>query len=68
MAEPSAQYNVPLQQLLKTMVEYGGTDLHITTDSAPQIVAGVCRKRTLARASSGYGNPTRSSKAIRLAL
>jgi twitching motility protein PilT len=31
------QYVVPLQQLLKTMVEYGGTDLHITTDSAPQI-------------------------------
>jgi twitching motility protein PilT len=28
---------VPLQQLLKTMVEYGGTDLHITTDSAPQV-------------------------------
>ncbi len=37
MAEPSANYSVPLQQLLKTMVEYGGTDLHITTDSAPQI-------------------------------
>ena len=35
MAEPSTQYVVPLQQLLKTMVEYGGTDLHITTDSAP---------------------------------
>jgi twitching motility protein PilT len=35
MAE--ANYVVPLQQLLKTMVEYGGTDLHITTDSAPQI-------------------------------
>ena len=32
-----ANYVVPLQQLLKTMVEYGGTDLHITTDSAPQI-------------------------------
>jgi twitching motility protein PilT len=26
-----------LQQLLKTMVEYGGTDLHITVDSAPQV-------------------------------
>ena len=37
MAEPSSQYVVPLQQLLKTMVEYGGTDLHITTDTAPQI-------------------------------
>jgi len=37
MAEQSAQYVVPLQQLLKTMVEYGGTDLHITTDSAPQV-------------------------------
>ncbi len=35
MAE--ANYVVPLQQLLKTMVEYGGTDLHITTESAPQI-------------------------------
>ncbi len=32
-----ASYVVPLQQLLKTLVEYGGTDLHITTDSAPQI-------------------------------
>jgi twitching motility protein PilT len=37
MAETSAQYVVPLQQLLKTMVEYGGTDLHITVDSAPQV-------------------------------
>lgn len=37
MAEMSANYAVPLQQLLKTMVEYGGTDLHITTDTAPQI-------------------------------
>ncbi|HLO68035.1 MAG TPA: type IV pilus twitching motility protein PilT [Holophaga sp.] len=37
MAEHSATYVVPLQQLLKTMVEYGGTDLHITTDSAPQV-------------------------------
>ncbi|BDU75405.1 type IV pilus twitching motility protein PilT [Mesoterricola sediminis] len=37
MAEHSANYVVPLQQLLKTMVEYGGTDLHITTDSAPQV-------------------------------
>ena len=37
MAEQSANYVVPLQQLLKTMVEYGGTDLHITTESAPQI-------------------------------
>lgn len=31
------QYVVPLQQLLKTMVEYGGTDLHITVDTVPQI-------------------------------
>ena len=37
MAEQTAQYVVPLQQLLKTMVEYGGTDLHITTDTAPQV-------------------------------
>ena len=37
MAEQPAQYLVPLQQLLKTMVEYGGTDLHITVDSAPQV-------------------------------
>jgi twitching motility protein PilT len=37
MAEPSNQYIVPLQQLLKTMVEYGATDLHITVDSAPQV-------------------------------
>ena len=37
MAEMSANYAVPLQQLLKTMVEYGGTDLHITTETAPQI-------------------------------
>ena len=31
------QYVVPLQQLLKTMVEYGGTDLHVTVDTVPQI-------------------------------
>ncbi len=37
MVEANTQYVAPLQQLLKTMVEYGGTDLHITTDSAPQI-------------------------------
>lgn len=37
MSEASAQYVVPLQQLLKTMVEYGGTDLHITVNTAPQI-------------------------------
>ncbi len=30
-------YPVPLQQLLRTMVEYGGTDLHITTETSPQI-------------------------------
>ncbi len=28
---------VSLQQLLKTMVEQGGTDLHITTNSPPQV-------------------------------
>ena len=28
---------VSLHQLLKTMVEKGGTDLHITTNSPPQI-------------------------------
>ena len=37
MVDNSANYPVPLQQLLKTMVEYGGTDLHITTDTAPQV-------------------------------
>ncbi len=37
MSEVGANYVAPLQQLLKTMVEYGGTDLHITTESAPQI-------------------------------
>lgn len=37
MSDSSAQYVVPLQQLLKTMVEYGGTDLHITTETAPQV-------------------------------
>ena len=37
MPENSSQYLVPLQQLLKTMVDYGGTDLHITIDSAPQV-------------------------------
>jgi len=37
MSEQSANYVVSLQQLLKTMVEYGGSDLHITTDTAPQI-------------------------------
>ncbi|HET8715633.1 MAG TPA: type IV pilus twitching motility protein PilT [Holophagaceae bacterium] len=33
----NTQYVVPLQQLLKTMVEYGGTDLHVTVDTVPQI-------------------------------
>src|SRR5437763_13894217 len=28
---------VTLHQLLKTMVERGGSDLHVTTNSAPQI-------------------------------
>ena len=37
MSDNGANYVVPLQQLLRTMVEYGGTDLHITTESAPQI-------------------------------
>ncbi len=37
MPDPNAQYIVPLQQMLKTMVEYGATDLHITVDSAPQV-------------------------------
>src|SRR5688500_19519193 len=33
---------VTLHQLLKTMVERGGSDLHVTTNSAPQI--GIDRK------------------------
>ncbi len=33
----NVSYPVPLQQLLRTMVEYGGTDLHITTETSPQI-------------------------------
>ena len=37
MSETQATYPAPLQQLLRTMVEYGGTDLHLTTDSPPQI-------------------------------
>jgi len=37
MPEQPSSYAVPMQQLLKTMVDYGGTDLHITIDSAPQI-------------------------------
>lgn len=37
MSETSANYIVPIQQLLKAMVEFGGTDLHITTDSAPLV-------------------------------
>jgi twitching motility protein PilT len=37
MPEQAVSYAVPMQQLLRTMVEYGGTDLHITTGSAPQI-------------------------------
>lgn len=37
MSEASANYIVPIQQLLKAMVEFGGTDLHITTDSAPLV-------------------------------
>ena len=28
---------VTLHQLLKTLVEQGGTDLHVTTNSPPQI-------------------------------
>ena len=28
---------VSLHQLLKTMTEMGGTDLHVTTNSAPQV-------------------------------
>jgi len=37
VSEASANYIVPIQQLLKAMVEFGGTDLHITTDSAPLV-------------------------------
>ncbi|MBS0423900.1 MAG: Flp pilus assembly complex ATPase component TadA, partial [Proteobacteria bacterium] len=37
MSDSNNQYVVPLQQLLKTMVEYGGTDLHITVETVPQI-------------------------------
>jgi twitching motility protein PilT len=37
MSDQNAQYVVPLQQLLKTMVEYGGTDLHLTINTSPQI-------------------------------
>src|SRR5712675_3607046 len=29
--------NITLHQLLKTLVEQGGTDLHVTTNSPPQI-------------------------------
>src|SRR5260370_1939149 len=37
-----------LNQLLKTMVEQGGSDLHITTNSAPQVrVDGVLRAMNL---------------------
>ncbi len=36
MSEVGANY-VSLHQLLKTMTEMGGTDLHVTTNSAPQI-------------------------------
>jgi twitching motility protein PilT len=37
MSDSNSQYVVPLQQLLKTMVEYGGTDLHVTVETVPQI-------------------------------
>jgi len=37
VSEASANYIVPIQQLLKAMVEFGGTDLHITTDSPPLV-------------------------------
>jgi twitching motility protein PilT len=37
VSEASANYIVPIQQLLKAMVEFGGTDLHITIDSAPLV-------------------------------
>jgi hypothetical protein len=32
MSESSANYVVPVQQLLKVVVEHGGTDMHITFD------------------------------------
>lgn len=35
MLETSANYIVPIQQLLKALIEFGGTDLHVTTGSAP---------------------------------
>ena len=37
MHDRASQYSVPLPQLLKTMVDHGATDLHITVDSAPQV-------------------------------
>jgi twitching motility protein PilT len=37
MNDPSAQYVVPLPQLLRTMVDCGATDLHLTLDCSPQV-------------------------------
>ena len=37
MSSAPAQYPIPLPQLLKTMADYGATDLHLTVDSAPQL-------------------------------
>jgi hypothetical protein len=40
----------------------------INTECAPQTVVGVSRNFTPRRLASGYGKPTRSSKAMKLAL
>jgi len=37
MSDPTEKYVLPLTQLLKTMVDYGATDLHLTMDCPPQV-------------------------------
>jgi len=51
---------VSLHQLLKTMTEMGGTDLHVTTNSAPQVRIDVSSDRYNVRVTvedSGLGIP-----------
>jgi len=37
MSDPPAPYAVSLPQMLRTMVDYGATDLHLTLDCPPQV-------------------------------
>src|SRR5919112_830401 len=44
MSNPNPNSNITLSELLKKMIELGGSDLHITTNSPPQVrVDGILR-------------------------